>query len=87
MRRIFIGIALAGLLLITSGYAQNNKEINTFSDMENAVGYLIDSRGNKYLIIESGDGAKLVKVRENPKNFFGNNLGISRDEMNIKEIK
>jgi hypothetical protein len=86
MKRVITALAVFSLMIFSSSYGQS-KEVNTFSDMENAVGYLVDTNGNKYLIIESGDGAKLVRVNENPKNFFGNDLGISRDEINIKEIK
>jgi hypothetical protein len=74
-------------IIVGLAMAQPIKEDNAFSNMENAVGYLVDNYGNKYIIIENADGAKLVKVKENPKNFFGNDLGITKDEINIKEIR
>jgi hypothetical protein len=84
MKRLTIILGI-GIMIFSSAVAQVDKEAQTFSNMENAVGYLVDSSGNKYIIIESEDGAKLVKVRENPKTFFGNNFGISKEEINIKE--
>jgi len=80
----YLTITISILIASTISFAQSGKEENTFSNMENAVGYLVDDLGNKYIIIESGDGAKLVKVRENPKNFFGNDFGITREDIKIK---
>ncbi|RUM61688.1 MAG: hypothetical protein DSY66_01540 [Persephonella sp.] len=72
-------------------FAGNNpvdkKATNSFIGMENTVGYITDDRGNKFIIIETEDGAKLVKVKENPKKLFNGSLGISKEDFNGLKIK
>ena len=66
-------------------FAQNENKEQGFLGMENTVGYITDNRGNKFIIIETEDGAKLVKVKENPKKLFDGGLGISKED--LKDIK
>ena len=83
--RILIVMAL---LLVMSNIATVNAEDKrgkSFIGMENTVGYITDNMGNKFIIIETEDGAKLVKVRENPKRLFNGGLGISKED--LKDIK
>ena len=86
MRVIFL---LAFLLFIFSldGLKAEDKSGKTFLGMENTVGYITDNRGNKFIIIETEDGARLVKVKENPKKMFNGGLGISKEDLKGIKIK
>lgn len=51
--------------------------------MENTVGYIEDSKGRKFIVIETQEGAKLVSVNKNPEKVINRNLGITKKEMQV----
>lgn len=80
-------IILIFLLIPLKNSYSKDKEQETFVGMENTVGYLTDNRGNKYLIVEEGDGARLIKVRENPRKLLKGSIGISKEDLDIKTTR
>ena len=83
--RILIVMALLLVMFNIATVKAEDKRGKSFIGMENTVGYITDNMGNKFIIIETEDGAKLVKVRENPKRLFNGGLGISKED--LKDIK
>ena len=83
--RILIVMALLLVMFNIATVNAEDKRGKSFIGMENTVGYITDNMGNKFIIIETEDGAKLVKVRENPKRLFNGGLGISKED--LKDIK
>ena len=79
----FLSIYILVLTIFGITLAKNADQ--GFTGMENTVGYITDSKGDKFIIIETEDGAKLVKVKENPKKLFNGSLGISKED--LKDIK
>ena len=51
--------------------------------MENTVGYIEDNKGRKFLVVETEEGAKLVKVNKKPEKVVNRDLGITKEEMQI----
>ena len=82
----FTAILFSLLIPLKDGHTRD-KEQETFIGMENTVGYLTDSRGNKYIIVEEGDGARLIKVRESPRKLLKGNIGISKEDLDIKTTR
>ncbi len=56
---------------------------DTFSNLGKTVGYIEDSNGNKYLVVEEGEGAKLIKIKEKPEYLLRENFGISKKDLKI----
>ncbi|WP_457641520.1 hypothetical protein [Persephonella sp.] len=79
MRNIFISLCL---IFVFAGSSLAQNEI--FSEMENTVGYIEDEKGNKYLVIETPEGAKLIKTEKDPEKIIRDSLGISKDDLNIR---
>lgn len=46
------------------------KDITPFTDLEATVGYIQKENGEKFLVVETPEGTKLVKVKENPKKLI-----------------
>ncbi|WP_457621354.1 hypothetical protein [Persephonella sp.] len=75
----FAVFLITGLLYTQIAYSQDD----IFTGMENTVGYIKDERGNKYIVIETPEGAKLIKTEKDPEKVLQNSLGISKDDLNI----
>ncbi len=85
--RVIILLTLLVLIGILDNVKAKDKGEKSFIGMENTVGYITDNNGNKFIIIETEDGAKLVKVKENPKKMFNGALGISKEDLRDIKIK
>ncbi|WP_297888430.1 hypothetical protein [Sulfurihydrogenibium sp.] len=46
------------------------KDLNPFLGLETTVGYIQKENGEKFLVIETPDGTKLVKVKTDPKKLI-----------------
>ncbi|WP_029520002.1 hypothetical protein [Persephonella sp. IF05-L8] len=80
LRNLTIFLIFMGLLGIA-----NAQEQEPFFEGENAVGYIKDTRGNKYIVIETPDGrAKLIKTRKNPEEILQDSYGISNKDFQIR---
>ncbi len=76
---------IALLLFLTCSFLPAIAEDeNAFSGIENAVGYIKTTDGQKYIVIETENGAKLIKVSKDPENIIGENQGISKEDFKIK---
>jgi hypothetical protein len=77
MKKIIFIITTA--FLFSHSYAEDEY----FYDMGNTVGYIKDNKGNKYIVVEQNDGAKLIKVKEDPKNLLKEKLGITKKDLKM----
>jgi len=73
MKKILITVLLAAFVSLA-------KE-DYLSDMEDTVGYIKDSKGNNYIVVETKNGAKLVKIKENPQNLLKGKFGITKEDL------
>ncbi len=85
--RIILLLTFILFIFNLNGVKAEDKREKSFIGMENTVGYITDNKGNKFIIIETEDGAKLVKVKENPKKMFNGGLGISKEDLKGLNIK
>lgn len=46
-------------------------DLGPFTGLESTVGYIQKEDGEKYLIVETPEGTKLVKVKSNPSEVIG----------------
>ncbi len=72
--RFILGI----LLLIGFSYASD-----VFTELKNTVGYIKVQNGANYLIVETEDGAKLIKTRKDPEKILKGDIGISKEDLKI----
>ena len=72
-------IAFSLLFILLTASAQEEY----LYDMGDTVGYIKDNKGNKYLVVETKTGAKLVKVKDNPENLLQEKLGITKDDLKL----
>ncbi len=57
-----------------------------FTELKNTVGYIKVVNGSNYLIVESEDGAKLIRTKKDPESILKGSLGISKEDLkNIGE--
>ncbi len=68
------------LFLFLGMFFQSYSEDKVFPEMENTVGYIITESGEKYMIIESSNGAKLVKTEKNPKKIIKKSNFLSKED-------
>ncbi len=59
---------------------KSNGEDKMFPEMENTVGYIITESGEKYIVVESNNGAKLVKTTKNPEKVLRKNNFLSKED-------
>ncbi|WP_456400745.1 hypothetical protein [Persephonella sp.] len=74
---------LSLIFVIVSGLNTVKSEDDIFTGMENTVGYIKDEKGNKYIVIETAEGAKLIRTEKNPEDVLKNSIGISKEDLNI----
>ncbi|WP_297456555.1 hypothetical protein [Persephonella sp.] len=80
-----IKILSVSFVLIGSLWIANAQESEPFYEGENAVGYIKDTNGNKYIVIETPDGrAKLIKTKKNPEEILQGSYGISNKDFQIR---
>ncbi len=61
-------------------------EEEPFYEGENVVGYVKDTKGNKYIVVETPDGrAKLIKTKKNPEEVLQEGYGITKKDFEIRE--
>ncbi|WP_051654136.1 hypothetical protein [Persephonella sp. KM09-Lau-8] len=79
-KALAVSFVFSGVFLMV--HAQ---ESEPFFEGENAVGYIKDTSGNKYIVIETPDGrAKLIKTRKNPEEILQDSYGISNKDFQIR---
>lgn len=76
MKKILLILVLTSLI----GYA---KAGDVFTELKNTVGYIKVKNGANYLIVETKDGAKLIKTRKDPEKIIKGDIGISKDDFKI----
>ncbi len=59
------------------------KASDVFTELKNTVGYIKVKNGANYLIVETKDGAKLIKTRKDPEKIIKGDIGISREDLKI----
>lgn len=47
------------------------QELGPFTGLEATVGYIQKESGDKYLVVETPEGTKLVKLKSNPSEVIG----------------
>ncbi len=72
------------LLLLFSLLQAEEVEGTFFSEFENAVGYIKTEGGNMYIVIETENGSKLIKVNKDPEQILGGNRGITKEDFETK---
>ena len=82
MRVLLIMLALTiGLTALSIA-----SEEEPFYEGENVVGYVKDTNGNKYIVVETPDGrAKLIKTKKNPEEVLREGYGITKKDFEIRE--
>ncbi len=78
---LLIGIVILGLQF-NSIFAEESKDM--FSELENTVGFIKTQKGEKYLVIETKSGAKLVKTEKDPEQVIQRKIGISKEDLNFQ---
>lgn len=48
-----------------------NSDLGPFTGLESTVGYIQKENGEKFLVVETPEGTKLVKVKSNPSEIIG----------------
>ncbi|MCX7760062.1 MAG: hypothetical protein N2Z81_02645 [Hydrogenothermaceae bacterium] len=48
-----------------------NADLGPFTGLETTVGYIQKENGEKFLVVETPEGTKLVKVKSNPSEILG----------------
>jgi hypothetical protein len=66
------------LLLVSFSFASD-----VFTELKNTVGYIKVKNGNNYLIVETEDGAKLIKTKKDPEKIIKGDIGISKEDLKI----
>ncbi len=56
---------------------------DVFTELKNTVGYIKVKNGANYLIVETEDGAKLIKTRRDPEKIIKGEIGISKEDFKI----
>jgi hypothetical protein len=74
MRKILLILLFLGIVLQSYG------EDKMFPEMENTVGYIITENGEKYIVVESNNGAKLVKTNKDPKKVIKKGNFLSKED-------
>ncbi len=59
------------------------KASDVFTELKNTVGYIKVKNGANYLIVETKDGAKLIKTRKDPEKIIKGDIGISKEDLKI----
>ncbi|MBK3332149.1 hypothetical protein GWK41_03585 [Persephonella atlantica] len=78
----FFTVMLLFLLFSASILAE---ETDSFYEGENVVGFIKDSNGNKYIVIETPEGkAKLIKTEKNPEEILRDSGGITKEDFEIR---
>ncbi len=74
------------IILILGALFKTYSEEKMFPEMENTVGYIITESGEKYIVVESSNGAKLVKTEKDPKKVITKNNFLSKEDfIKLKE--
>jgi len=74
MKKSLLAILFLGI------FFQSYSEDKMFPEMENTVGYIITENGEKYIVVESSNGAKLVKTNKDPKKVIKRNNYLSKED-------
>ncbi len=77
MKKLFLVLIMLGLVGVS-----NSEEI--FSELEHTVGFIKTSKGEKYIVVETKSGAKLVKTEKDPEEVIQKKIGISKDDLNFQ---
>ncbi len=79
---------LLTMLALTIGLVSLSvaSEEEPFYEGENVVGYVKDTKGNKYIVVETPDGrAKLIKTKKNPEEVLQEGYGITKKDFEIRK--
>ena len=71
------------ILLYLIMLATTVKASDVFTELKNTVGYIKVKNGANYLIVETKDGAKLIKTRKDPEKIIKGDIGISKEDLKI----
>jgi len=81
--RVFLVTVILTVGLTTLAIAS---EEEPFYEGENVVGYVKDTNGNRYIVVETPDGrAKLIKTKKNPEEVLQEGFGITKKDFEIRE--
>ncbi|HHG73437.1 MAG TPA: hypothetical protein ENK22_00115 [Persephonella sp.] len=80
-------IFLTGFVLALSlSFVATASEDEPFYEGENVVGYVKDTDGNRYIVVETPDGrAKLIKTKKDPEEVIKEDYGITKKDFEIRE--
>jgi len=80
-------IFLTGFVLALSlSVVATASEDEPFYEGENVVGYVKDTDGNRYIVVETPDGrAKLIKTKKDPEDVIKEDYGMTKKDFEIRE--
>ncbi|WP_293444666.1 hypothetical protein [Persephonella sp.] len=82
MRIFLTGLVLAISLTVVAIASEDEP----FYEGENVVGYVKDTDGNRYIVVETPDGrAKLIKTKKDPEEVIKEDYGITKKDFEIRE--
>lgn len=71
MKKVILGIFIISKLSFGVELPPLPSDLGPFTGLETTVGYIQKENGEKYLILETPEGTKLVKVKSNPSEIIG----------------
>lgn len=71
MKKLILGIILISKLSFAIELPPLPSDLGPFTGLETTVGYIQKENGEKYLVVETPEGTKLVKVKSNPSEIIG----------------
>ncbi len=76
MRLILVLFVL--FIMVVQSKAESS---DIFTELRNTVGYIKLANGVNYLIVESKDGAKLIRTKKDPEKILKGSIGISKEDL------
>ena len=76
----FISICLS-FFIVSFSIAE---EKTPFDPLQNTVGFIKDSKGNKYLVVETKEGAKLINVSKKPEELINNKEKLLQKKLKVE---
>lgn len=67
MKKIFIGLAFMYLTSMATELPPLPPDLGPFTGLEMTVGYIQKENGEKFFIVETPEGTRLIKTKELPK--------------------
>ncbi len=77
-------ILVLGIFVLMVQVHYSLAEEKMFPDLEHTVGFIKTDKGDKYIVIETESGAKLVRTEKDPQEVIQKKLGIDKEDLNLQ---